>query len=260
MSKLPDFLIIGAQRAGTTWLAKALESHSKVWFPKLKPEPKVYLELGPCATVKALRREAEENASDAGYEKAPAGCITGDKTTRYISDPSAPKSVATVRSDTKVIVILRDPTDRAWSHWRYSKSEDREGLPFRTALALETVRKRHENAYINHGLYAWHLARWFRALPREQILVLRYEDLEECRWQFLGTAEGFLGLEAEDRDLPGTVNAAPECVEDIDIEAAELLDQLFEPHQKELDALLADVKNPAGPESDGAERKERGDS
>ena len=191
---LPDYLIIGAQRAGTTSLFKYLVEHPAVGRPFLgkgahffdtnySPDLDEYRAYFPTIAykwyVKASRR---------------MDAVTGEGSPYYLAHPLAPYRIAETLPDVKLIALLRDPVERAYSHYQHEVARGFEDLSFDEALEREPERLAGEvermrsdpaynsfalqhHSYLSRGLYADQLEVWYGLFPREQILVLRSEAL-----------------------------------------------------------------------------------
>src|SRR3954453_3663754 len=127
---LPQFLLIGAPKAGTTALHVALAAHPDVFMSSPK-EPKYFLTddgrrpvarggPGDAQTVRqqVWRREDYERLFDA----APAGAQRGESTTLYLQDRAAHRRIAAALPDARLVAVLRDPVDRAHSNWTHLRS------------------------------------------------------------------------------------------------------------------------------------------
>jgi Sulfotransferase domain len=189
---LPDFLVIGAQKAGTTALYAYLRWHPSIGGPSWKEVSFFDRHYARGASwyrgqfPNALRlRLARRNG---------AHPIVGEASPSYLFHPLAPERVAALLPDVRLIAILRDPVDRALSHYHHEVSLGREPLSFEHALEREEERTRGEvermiddPAYFSHawwnftyrarGLYAEQLERWLAVVPRERLLVLASEEL-----------------------------------------------------------------------------------
>ncbi len=180
---LPDFLILGAQKAGTTALYTYLRRHPEITGPAWK----------------------EVSYFDRHYRRGPAwyrgnfplgarGSIVGEASPSYLFHPRAPERVAALLPDALLIALVRDPAERALSHYHHELALGREELPFEEALerederlAGELERMYEDSAYFSHawwnhtylarGRYAEQLVRWLASFPSEQLLVLSNEDL-----------------------------------------------------------------------------------
>ena len=184
---LPDFLLIGGQRCGSTSLYATLCGHPQVLAGAHK-EPHFF-------DNNHLRGEAfyRRLFPLRAYLRA-RHAITGEATTHYLSHPAVPGRVAAMLPDVRLITILRDPVERAYSHYQLARRNGREPLSFERALAAEPERLAGEEArllsdpayrseaygvqsYRTRGLYLEQLERWWATFPPERLLVLRSEDM-----------------------------------------------------------------------------------
>jgi hypothetical protein len=195
---LPSFLIIGAQRAGTTSLLATLRKHPDIVGPSRGEDFVLlgkevhffdkrfdegldwYRSFFPLA---ARRERARRRGRD---------LAAGESTPYYLFHPDVPERVADSIPDVRLIALLRNPVDRAYSHYQHRVRAGRENLSFKAALRAEERRlagtddlieidrkyRRHHfhRAYFRRGLYAEQLERWFDHFPRKRLLILRAED------------------------------------------------------------------------------------
>ena len=181
---LPDFLILGAQKAGTTALYAYLRRHPQITGPSWK---EVSFFDRHYARGEAWYRGNFPNALRARG-------LVGEASPSYLFHPLAPERVAALVPEAKLVALVRNPIDRAFSHYQHEVALGREPLSFENALAAEDDRLHGEEermladpAYFSHawwnytylarGRYAEQLERWFAAFPREQLLVLFTEEL-----------------------------------------------------------------------------------
>lgn len=188
---LPDFLIIGAQRAGTTSLYFYLAQHAMV--------------------ASAIKKEI--HYFDASYDRGPSWyrahfplssslqeatshprAITGEATPHYLFDPSAPERAASLLPQARLIALLRNPVERAHSHWRHTVRAGYEPLAFEEAIRQEEARDDPHYAYLARGMYASQLERWMKYFDPEQFLVLRSEDLFAEPQAILDQLAVFVGI------------------------------------------------------------------
>ena len=195
------FVIGGVQKAGTTALARYLGAHPRVQLP--------------------LRKEAHvfdaadfDDAWDAGQVDARyrarmpvenAEALAGDATPSYLFDPAAVARIARYNPAMRWIVLLRDPVERALSHYHMERSRGREHWPLWPALLLERWRLRDAGdmavasplrtfSYRARGDYARQLDRLFTHFPREQVLLLTSDELATVPARCLQRALAFLDL------------------------------------------------------------------
>src|SRR6266702_4704009 len=144
---LPDFLVIGAPKAGTTALHAALARHPALFMSAIK-EPKFFLTDGPPPTrggpgdVQTYREHVwRREEYEALFAPAPAGVLRGESTPFYVYDWAAQQRIRALIPDAKLIVILRDPVERAHSNWTHLWSAGLEPIgDFLEACAKEEQR------------------------------------------------------------------------------------------------------------------------
>lgn len=172
--RLPDFLIIGAMKAGTSSLAKYLGAHPNVFMATEKE-----IHFFDLHYKRGLDWYATRFASARAEQQL------GEATPIYMYDREAFGRLAAALPEVRLIVILRNPIDRAYSHyWRAVEHRGEETLSFEAALSAESERVAHltgfpaaQLAYAARGRYAEQLEMVFRRFPRERVLVLRFENL-----------------------------------------------------------------------------------
>ena len=244
---MPDFVIVGAQKAGTTSVYAYLSAHPHV-RPGLFKEAHFFdlrFERGEGWYRSIFPLRAQLNRARA---------ITGEASPYYLFHPLAAERAARVAPATRVIVLLRDPVDRAWSHYRHEVAAGREALGFLDAVRAEPgrlagaedavraggpaelVEAHRRYSYVARGRYAEQLVRWFAVFPREQVLVLRAEDLFQEPARIWSEIQGFLGLpQAVHRDFAAH-NAQPPA--ELPAEARAELTAMFEQPNRDLADLL----------------------
>jgi hypothetical protein len=161
-------LVIGAQRCGTTALHSLLEAHPEIAMARpSRPEPKVFLDAEKSA--RGARWYREHYFAHARGER-----LLGDKSTSYLEHPEAARRAAAVLGRAHVLVLLRDPVERAISNWRFSSRHGLEIRPLEVALSenLEGPRAWERAstsvspfAYLERGRYADYLPAWAEAFP-----------------------------------------------------------------------------------------------
>ena len=245
---VPGVLIIGAQKAGTTSLYHYLTAHPLV-FPAAHKEPRFFKERYsrglnwyrvhfPLRTQRLLR----------------PGALTLEATTGYLDYPHAPQRVAETLPEVKLVALLRDPVERAWSHYHHSLRLGRETLPFEVALEQEEARlgeyyrrvqsdpDYHDPAvgahsYLARGRYAEGLERWLQVFGRERLLILKSEDLYADPESTVQTTLDFLGLPPL-TDVSYRPFNEGKNKEDMDPQTRAQLCAYFKPHNEKLYELL----------------------
>jgi hypothetical protein len=204
--RLPDFIIGGAPRAGTTWLYELLDRHPDVYMAKpLKPEPKFFLRDDEYA--KGL-----EYYSSKWFADAPSSAITGEKSTDYLESSAAAVRIARDVPHAKLIFLLREPVSRAYSNYRWSKMNGLEAEDFTTALRLEGQRDRElpdrlkftrPFSYFSRGLYADLLEPYFNRFMERQLFIARYEDIADRPEEVADAVHRFIGVASRPSDVDG---------------------------------------------------------
>ncbi|MFL6021612.1 MAG: sulfotransferase family protein [Gaiellaceae bacterium] len=197
---LPNFLILGAQKAGTTALYAYLRWHPQITGPSFK-EVSFF-----------DRHYARGERWYRAHMPARRRPFVGEASPSYLFHPLAPQRVAQLLPNARLIALLRNPVDRAFSHYQHEVSLGREPLTFEQAIEREETRMRGElermladpayfsepwwnYTYVARGRYAEQLARWFEAFPREQLLVLLTEELAQDTPAAYRRVLDFLGVD-----------------------------------------------------------------
>jgi len=203
---LPDFLVIGAPKAGTTALHAALAQHPSLYLSTVK-EPKFFLTDGPPPSkgggpgdIPTWREHVWRRADyEALFAPAAPGQLCGESTPFYLYDTDAQRRIRELIPDVKMIAMLRDPVERAHSNWAHlwSAGLDPEG-DFVRACAEEDRRVAAGWAqfwrYTRLGRYGEQLEHLYRVFPKEHVLVLRYRQLVDVPVQTLDEICAFLGV------------------------------------------------------------------
>lgn len=217
----PHFIVGGSPRSGTTWLYQALDRHPRIRMAKpVTPEPKFFL-------VDELYAKGLDWYLATWFADVPADCVAGEKTTNYMESPQAARRIREHLPGVRLVFLLREPVDRAFNNWLWSRTNKVEDRDFETALDQEPECERNvpprlqyarPHALFSRGLYARQLAVWFGLFPREQILCLKFEALcGESGGHELARLHRFLGVEERPEDALGlgVVNRAAGEVEEV---------------------------------------------
>ncbi|MFC5952782.1 sulfotransferase family protein [Pseudonocardia lutea] len=206
-SRLPDFLLLGAPKCGTSALHNALSGHPQLFLSTPK-EPKFFLTDGPppdsgggpgdLATwgEHVWRRDEYE----ALFTAADPDALCGESTVFYLYDRDAQRRIRDLLPGARLIAVLRDPIERAHSNWAHLRGAGLEPeADFVRALEREEERIAagwaHFWHYTAQGRYGGQLEHLFSLFPSEQVLLLRYRELRDDP---AGTADRvcrFLGVE-----------------------------------------------------------------
>lgn len=180
MAPLPDFLGIGAERAGTSWIYACLQEHPELCMP--------YKELH------YFSRERNWKKDPTWYRNHFSNCssqqLLGEFSTSYLSCEAAPERIHETIPEARLIVSLRDPIDRAYSSFRNDRASG--NLPEDTSFAKAVTE---HDRYTTRGRYATQLRRFREYFGPEDLLVLRYESIEGNPRGFLRSIFRFLGVD-----------------------------------------------------------------
>jgi Sulfotransferase family len=202
---LPDFFVAGAPKAGTTALHVALARHPELYLSAVK-EPKFFLTDGrPPAQggpgdAKTYREHVWRRQDyEALFEVAPPGTLLGESTPFYLYSRAAQERIKALIPAARLIVVLRDPIERAHSNWTHLWSSGLDPIDdFVRACAAEDRRTAAGWANFWHykhlGLYGQQLQQLYSVFPRGQVLLLRYRDLRDDPLGTLDRICAFLGV------------------------------------------------------------------
>ena len=211
---MPDFLVIGAPKAGTTALHVALSDHPGLYMSAIK-EPKFFLTDGPPPAkggpgdALTYREHVWRRADyEALFDAAPPGTLKGESTPLYLYDRAALQRIRAQIPDARLVVIVRDPVERAHSNWTHLWSAGLEPVgDFVRACDQEQRRIAAGWSsfwhYTGLGRYGEQLEYVFSLFPREQVRVLRYRRLVDDPAGTLDQICAFLGVQ------PGLLTEIP---------------------------------------------------
>ncbi|MFI5487173.1 sulfotransferase domain-containing protein [Micromonospora echinaurantiaca] len=215
---LPDFLIIGTKRGGTTSLWNYLLQHPLVprLFPAWNTKSAHYFEENWARGEAWYRSHFPTVRHREALARRHGGPVrVGEAAPLYMFHPLAARRVVALMPDVRLIVLLRDPVERAYSHWKERRAQGVEPLDFAAALAAEPERTAGERerlvaeptyvsqaydwySYRARGRYLEHLEPWLHRFDRSRILFLPSERLyADPRATYRRTLD-FLGLPPHD--------------------------------------------------------------
>lgn len=204
MSDRPDFVLVGAMRAGSSSLNRYLADHPGVFMAREKEVHyfDLHYDRGPAWYAER-------------FADAPPGALTGESTPAYWVNEKAMTRLVADLPHARCLLTLRHPVDRAYSHYWMKVREGKEKRSWDAVVAAYLARlaegfKKEEPWIFRHSRYARHLDRLFRLVPAERCLVVQLEDFERDPERVFRRVCGFLGVPAD--PLPPTlglkVNAA----------------------------------------------------
>lgn len=251
---LPDVLVIGAQRCGTSSLYRYLGAHPHV-VASVRKETE-YLSRFHARGELWYRAHFPLSARLAFARAWGSGRVTFEATPDYLLHPWAPERAARVMRGAKLVVLLRDPVARAHSHYRHMRRLGYESLSFADALATEDeriagdVRRLQDDpghnckaylrySYRTRGLYAEQLERWFEWFAPHQLLAERAEDFYARPAEVYRRIVAFLGLAPwEPRAFPNHSAVDGSASEPLDPALRDELEAFFAPENARLYRLL----------------------
>jgi len=255
----PDFLIIGSKRGGTTSLFNYLLMHPGVLglFPQNRAKKSTdYFFAGHHHLGDPWYRSHFHSERFRQYRQRDLGYrpVSGEASPYYSWDPRIAARAYAVAPEIKAIMLLRNPVDRAWSHYQERTQNGVEPLDFVAALAAEPARLEGElermaadssfhsdahdwYAYRSRGDYLPQILNWTAVFPRDQLLVVRSEDMYADVQGFFNTVCEFLELPSHRLPKNKTFNAS-RAGNTIPPEAAEDLREYFAPKVRALETYL----------------------
>jgi hypothetical protein len=242
---LPDYVIIGTNRCGTTSLHAYLRAHPSVLGSRRKEVRYFDLHYRRGRGWYRSWFPTEKRARE--VERSTGRVVIGEASPEYLSHPEAPGRLSRDLPEARLIALFRNPVDRALSHWRFRHRKGTDPLPaekaMEAAFAIEEGREvprsdseREREWYLSWGRYAQHLEAWLERIPSERLLLLRSEDLYADPVRILHRAQDFL-------DLPGHTPEAfparsPTSPEPVDPALRERLSHYYRPWNRKLETLL----------------------
>ena len=249
---LPDFIIIGAQKSGTTSLFFYLSQHPEI-VPPLKKEIH-YFDGGLKPNVdNYCKGEPWYRAHFPLKGNLAPGQIVFEASPLYLYNPLAPRRIFDLMPDVKMIVLLRNPINRAISQFNHNKRQGKEPLSLFEALKKEEARMRpaveqndyksdlfRRYSYKSRGLYKEQLERYFNHFSRDQLLILPSkvfftQTRKTLRriFDFVGVSEDFQVKDLTPRNVSHKNRNVPPAV-------YQYLDSFFKPHNQALFDLLGE--------------------
>ncbi len=230
---LPNFFIVGAAKSGTTSLYHYLDQHPDIFMSKVK-EPHYFVDWD-----KYVKNLEEYEALFAGWNGERA---VGEASTGYLYDPTTPARIKELVPDAKIIILLRNPADMAFTLWRHMRRLGKRGehQTFKSALKAENARINdpgfkaknqdswHGNFYYySRALYHQQVKRYYDTFGKNNVHVIIFEEfagnsIEKCRevFRYLGVDESFVpsidrfnvGREVRHRGLQKLISKPPERI------------------------------------------------
>lgn len=203
VEKKPNFIIIGAMKAATTSLYNYIKQHPDIFMTKVK-EPMFFNNFNQNTDFKVLANKSKKVNSLLDYfsmfSSVKNESAIGEASPAYIYNENAPHLIKEHLPDVKIIAILRQPTDRAYSNFLHTKRADRENVnSFEQAIKIEKERISDNWSplyhYIQKGFYSVQLKRYYNLFPKENIKVYLFEDVVKTPKETLKDIFKFLNVD-----------------------------------------------------------------
>ncbi len=214
-----NFIIIGVQKAGTTALYDYFAEDPNVGLSDVK---EVHF-----FDDDTLNWSAPDYGAYHAHFPADAARLRGEATPIYVYWPGSLERIRAYNPAMRLVLLLRDPVARAWSHWRMETARGAEQEPFgwcvrrgrQRLFGAEPWGHHREFSYVERGFYGAQVARLYELFPRQQVLILKAEDLRANPDPTLARVRGFLGLPTRGPVTPREAHVGREMVglEAIDI-------------------------------------------
>jgi hypothetical protein len=188
-----DFILAGAQKSGTTALHYFLSKHPRITMGDQQ-------EIHFFDNDALFLSEPDYEQLHKHYPLVRPSMIAGDCTPSYLYYEPAAERIHKYNPKIKLLILLRNPVDRAFAHWNMQRFRGREPLDFFDAVREEQTRiagappsEARRFAYIDRGFYALQLGRFFNFFPREQVKAIKFEDFTGRQRETLASIFSFLG-------------------------------------------------------------------
>ena len=242
-----DFIVVGAQKSGTTALHYFLRKHPQIALPERQElhffdDDEIFSRP---VDYDLLHRQFRPVAGSTLLRFATARqAIAGEVTPSYLYWKPAMERIWNYNRQIKLVILLRNPIDRAFAHWNMQRFKDREPLGFLDALKEEprriaqplTIESR-RFAYVDRGFYSGQLERVFKFFPREQVHFVKFEDFRDRKQETLDGVFEFLGVKPLRRIRDKDRNIVP-YERTITAEEREYLSEVFSAEITKLEQML----------------------
>lgn len=246
----PSFMIIGAQKAGTTGLYKTLVQHPQILAPQRKEIH--YFD----DSMLQYENHLQYHTMFPFPHRLMPKKLTFEASPSYLYHTDCPRRIYDYSPKMLFIVILREPVSRAFSAWQmYRKFRNRkdpklqklaEWRSFEQAVKeeidklQETCWSNNPTAYVKRGIYVEQLERYFQYFPKKSLLIIAYDELLSNMESVLKKVCTFLGIQEEFRFMPVMANKS-KYTENIPDNVSQVLHSLYKPYNQKLFSLLNEV-------------------
>ena len=193
-----DFIVVGAEKSGTTWLADMLRQHPDVFIP---PEKEIFYfnrRFFESPELENFNHTKPASWYLAFFDDARPEQAKGEVCPAYLWDEAAPEAIQAFNPQIKIAAVLRDPVERAYSQYRYYVQRGVLGdVSFRTAIEQRPD-------LLSRSAYADQVARYLSRFPRDRVQIMLFDQIMRNNRAFLRSIESFLGVDAF---IPANVDA-----------------------------------------------------
>jgi hypothetical protein len=246
---LPDFIIIGTQKAGTTSLHAYLSQHPQF----LKPYEKEvhFFDGGLDPSIDNYKKGQAWYRAHFPLRKNGITSRVFEASPLYIFNPLVPGRMFNLLPQVRIIAILRNPTERAISHFFHEKQRGYESLPIMEALLEEERRLESaiqlndyknysfiHHSYKSRGHYSEQLERYLKFFPRQQVLILSSEEFFHDQHNILRQVTDFTGVDSDFNVKDSYPRNVAKNKEQVSVEVYKYLNDYFKPHNEALYELL----------------------
>ena len=242
---LPDFLVLGVHKSGTSTLYNELVKHPNILSAADKEIHYFNAYFGSESWYRSNFPTKKE------MEKGKNGkSITGEATAQYLFHPLVPKRVHNLLPNIEFLVVLRNPVERAFSHYNNNIRKGIEPLPFKDALQkrkndlkeaekmvregdLQANRFFERYSYLEKGKYVEQFERWFEFFPKEKFFVFQTTEFQQNTWNKIFDFLNVSHLNIKDTPKLGKYDYSP-----IDAETKEWLNEFYKPYNEKLEKMF----------------------
>lgn len=189
-----DFIVAGAQKSGTTALRYFLKKHPQLALPDRQ-------EMHFFDDEEIFSQSVDYESLHRHFRPVDRSAITGEVTPSYLYWKPAMERIHAYNERIKLVILLRNPVDRAFAHWNMQRFKSREPLDFLDALREEPRRiaqplsiESRRFSYIDRGFYSAQLERTFEFFPRDQVCLVKFEKFRDEKKKTLDSIFNFLGV------------------------------------------------------------------
>jgi hypothetical protein len=194
----PTFYVVGAAKCGTTSVWQYLKQHPQVFLPEMK-EPCFFASAPVPPNSEKRHCPGNREVYKSLYQKANGYLAIGDASTRYLWDPDVPARIHEVAPQARIVIVLRDPVERAYSHFSMFNEKGTGRSTFLETIQLPKSDIHSElfpqRIYVDAGLYYESVLRYFETFGREQVGIYFFDDLEKDTMTYMSAICRHIGVD-----------------------------------------------------------------